>query len=73
MVKISAAPSGMTSAKQSAASAVDPKVVAEGKFLRHAHAGGCKVFSTVMGPEANEVHRTHLHLDLQDRKTTVCE
>ena len=74
VVKISAVrPSGTTSANQSAASGVDPKAVAEGKFLRLAHDGGCKVFSTVMGPEANEVHRTHLHLDLQDRKTTVCE
>ncbi len=73
VVKISAVPSGTTSANQSAASGVDPQAVAEGKFLRRAHAGGCKVLSTVMGPEANEVHRTHLHLDLQDRKTTVCE
>ena len=75
VVKIStaAAPSSATSANQSAASGIDPKAVAEGKFLRLAHDGGCKVFSTVMGPEANEIHRTHLHLDLQDRKTTVCE
>ena len=73
VVKISAVPSGTTSANQSAASGVDPKAVAEGKFLRLAHDGGCKVFSTVMGPEANDVHRTHLHLDLQNRKTTVCE
>ena len=73
VMKISAVPGGTTSANQSAASEVDPKAVAEGKFLRRAHDGGCKVFSTVMGPEANEVHRTHLHLDLQDRKTTVCK
>lgn len=73
VVKISAVPSSTTSATQSAASGVDPKAVAEGKFLRRAHDGGCKVFSTVMGPEANEAHRTHLHLDLQDRKTMVCQ
>jgi len=75
VVKISTAPapSSATNANQSAASGVDPKAVAEGKFLRLAHDGGCKVFSTVMGPEANEVHRTHLHLDLQDRKISVCE
>ena len=73
VVKISAVPSGRTSDNQNAASGVDPQAVAEGKFLRRAHDGGCKVFSTVMGPEANEVHRSHLHLDLQDRKTTVCE
>ncbi len=75
VVKISAATarSSATSADQSAASGVDSKAVAEGKFLRLAHDGACKAFSTVMGPEANDVHRTHLHLDLQDRKTTVCE
>jgi hypothetical protein len=39
----------------------------QAKFLRHVHQGGCEVFSTVLGPEANDVHRTHLHLDLQDR------
>jgi hypothetical protein len=75
VVKISTAlvPSSATSANQSAASGIDPKAVAEGKFLRLAHDGGCKVFSTVIGPEANDVHRTHLHLDLQDRQTSVCE
>ena len=75
VVKVStvAAPSSAPSSDQSVASGVDPKAIAEGKFLRLAHDGGCKVFSTVMGPEANNVHRTHLHLDLQDRKTTVCE
>jgi hypothetical protein len=71
VVKISAVPGAATSANQSAV--LDPKAVAEGKFLRLAHDGGCKIFSTVMGPEANDVHRTHLHLDLQDRKTTVCK
>ncbi|HKS74632.1 MAG TPA: extensin family protein [Terriglobales bacterium] len=43
------------------------------KFLRLVHDGGCSVFSTVLGPEANDVHRTHLHLDMQDRKVLVCE
>jgi hypothetical protein len=45
---------------------------AEAKFLRLAHEGGCKIFSTVLGPEANDPHRTHLHLDLQGRMTSVC-
>ena len=43
------------------------------KFLRLVHDGGCNVFSTVLGPEANDVHRTHLHLDMQDRRALVCE
>jgi hypothetical protein len=37
------------------------------------HDGGCKIFSTVLGPEAKDPHRNHLHLDLQERKTSVCK
>jgi hypothetical protein len=51
----------------------DPLAAPEAKFLRRVHRGACDVFSTVLGPEANEVHRTHLHLDLQDRNAlNVC-
>ena len=36
--------------------------------------GACTIFSTVLGPEVNDVHRTHFHLDLQDRGTVkVCQ
>jgi hypothetical protein len=66
-VKVSAAPASNTAAKVSSTSE------AEAKFLRLAHEGGCKTFSTVLGPEANDAHRTHLHLDLQERKTPVCK
>ena len=48
-------------------------VAADAKFLRLTHDGGCKIFSTVFGPEANDAHRSHFHMDLQDRKTSVCE
>ena len=75
VVKISttSAPGSALATGQSVASTVDPNAAAESKFLRLAHDGGCKIFSTVLGPEANEVHRSHLHLDLQDRKPSVCE
>ena len=66
VVKVSAAPASNTAAGVSSTSA------AEAKFLRLAHEGGCKIFSTVLGPEANDAHRTHLHLDLQERKK-VCK
>jgi Extensin-like protein C-terminus len=66
-VKVSAAPASNTAANVSSTSE------AEAKFLRLAHDGGCKTFSTVLGPEANDAHRTHLHLDLQERKTPVCK
>jgi hypothetical protein len=42
--------------------------------LRRVHRGACDEFTTVLGPEANDVHRTHLHLDLQDRHmVNVCQ
>jgi hypothetical protein len=54
--------------------APDPLSTAQAKFLRRVHQGACETFSTVLGPEANDVHRTHLHLDLQDRNgLTVCQ
>jgi hypothetical protein len=60
-------------ANPSTASAKDSGVSAEARFLRLAHDGGCRIFSTVLGPEANDPHRNHLHLDLQERKTSVCK
>jgi hypothetical protein len=73
VVKVSTSPASNSAAvaSPSPASADDSEVAA--KFLRLAHDGGCKIFSTVLGPEANDAHRTHLHLDLQERKTSVCE
>lgn len=75
VVKVSTAATSnsATAATPSPASADDSSVAAEAKFLRLAHDGGCKIFSTVLGPEANDAHRSHLHMDLQDRKTSVCE
>jgi hypothetical protein len=73
VVKVSTgqASNSATAASPIPASADDS--AAEAKFLRLAHDGGCKIFSTVLGPEANDAHRTHLHLDLQERKTSVCK
>lgn len=36
---------------------------AEGKFLRAIHAAACNYFRVTLGPEANEAHRDHFHLD----------
>ena len=53
---------------------VDPAAAAKAKFLRLVQQKACGIFSTVLGPEANDVHRTHLHLDLQDRNSAnVCK
>ena len=63
-----------TAAPPKAAPLPDPLTLPEAKFLRRVHRGACDEFATVLGPEANDVHRTHLHLDLQDRHAlNVCQ
>lgn len=44
-------------------------------FLHQAHDGACNIFDTVLGPDTNEAHRDHLHLDMKERKRhlTLCE
>ena len=36
----------------------------EAAFLREVHGGSCKIFGTVLGPDANALHGDHFHLDL---------
>ena len=45
------------------------------RFLRAAHRSACKVFNTVLGPEANNAHLNHFHLDMAERiqHTKICE
>lgn len=44
------------------------------QFHRSIHEIACKMFGTVLGPEANEAHRNHFHLDLAERKrSNFCE
>ena len=44
------------------------------RFLRDAHAAACRTFKTVLGPEANNAHRNHFHLDMAERSSgTFCE
>ena len=51
-----------------------PTSTPQSKFLRRIHQAACDWFSTVLGPEANEEHRNHLHLDLQTRdQHKVCK
>lgn len=42
----------------------NPPQSPEAKFLAYAHESACARFTTVLGPEANELHHDHLHLDL---------
>ncbi|HXF52530.1 MAG TPA: extensin family protein [Hyphomicrobiaceae bacterium] len=39
------------------------------RFLRQLHRSACGIFGTVLGPEANEAHRDHFHLDLAQRRS----
>ena len=54
-----------------------PAVNPDGKtdFLRAAHHSACKLFNTVLGPEANNAHLNHFHLDMAERikNTKICE
>ncbi len=43
-------------------------------FLREAHARACKIFGTTLGPEANNAHRNHFHVDMAPRaRSNYCE
>jgi hypothetical protein len=42
-------------------------------FLRKAHDGACEIFGTTLGPEANEAHKNHFHLDMKDRRRPLCD
>ncbi len=43
-------------------------------FLRTIHADACKIFWTVLGPEANHAHRDHFHLDMRKRRyVKICQ
>jgi hypothetical protein len=45
-----------------------PEATNDAKFLRRIHGEACAIFGTVLGPEANDAHRDHLHFDLKERK-----
>ena len=34
-----------------------------GRFLREVHAGACRFWNVVLGPDYNAAHRDHVHLD----------
>jgi hypothetical protein len=44
-------------------------------FLRAAHRSACTLFNTVLGPEANNAHQNHFHVDMAERikNTKICE
>jgi hypothetical protein len=42
-------------------------------FLRQVHDGACEIFGTTLGPEANEAHKNHFHLDMKERRRPLCD
>jgi hypothetical protein len=38
------------------------------EFREHIRQSACKTFTTVLGPGSDEFHKTHIHLDLIERK-----
>ena len=62
-----AMPSDETSPSQSPSDA-------KGEFVKTIHDDACNTFGTVLGPEANEAHRNHFHLDMKARRRSAfCE
>ncbi|KAB2851153.1 MAG: extensin family protein [Hyphomicrobiaceae bacterium] len=64
-------PSALAGPKPPAEPAAE--LTANARFLRRIHAQSCRLFGTVLGPEANEAHRNHLHLDLKARRRGYCQ
>ncbi|MEO8421124.1 MAG: extensin family protein [Hyphomicrobium sp.] len=53
---------------------VTPPTGPRARFLREAHAAACHIFGTTLGPEANEAHRNHFHVDMAERKVKkICD
>ena len=75
-----AAPAQLGGPKQDTAALPDASgatviVSKKGRFLREAHAAACRTFGTTLGPEANESHRNHFHVDMAERKNglKICD
>jgi hypothetical protein len=71
-------------AKESEAKAKTPATAAAEKqaaekqaasaFLHQAHDNACGIFGTVLGPDTNDAHHDHFHLDMKARKgPSLCE
>ena len=44
------------------------------RFLRRIHGSACQIFGTILGPEANDAHRNHFHIDMAERRSgSYCE
>lgn len=71
-VKASEEPKASAAGKAAAGADANlkPATTKEAAFLKRLHEGSCAVFNTVLGPEANEAHRDHFHLDMKVRRSS---
>jgi hypothetical protein len=60
-------PGSAAPAKSATGASTQPNTIGRTQFLRDAHASACRIFGTVLGPEANHEHRNHFHVDMADR------
>ncbi|HWT82414.1 MAG TPA: extensin family protein, partial [Candidatus Methylomirabilis sp.] len=72
--------SAVTAAKAKAVAPPSPPPVAseptpnpKAEFVKHVHDEACHEFGTVLGPEANDAHKNHFHLDMKQRRSGFCQ
>jgi hypothetical protein len=59
---------------EASAPAAQPLSDRKSDFVRKVHDDACKIFGTVLGPEANDAHKDHFHLDMKARRRSAfCE
>jgi hypothetical protein len=67
-------PSALNPATRIPAALATPPDGPRARFLHEAHAAACRIFGTTLGPEANEAHRNHFHVDMAERKIKkICD
>ena len=42
------------------------------EFVVKVHENACSLFGTVLGPQANKAHKDHFHLDVKERRASLC-
>ena len=69
-----AAPLSEVKPSENATPETQSKADARSEFVRVVHDDACHTFGTVLGPEANEAHKNHFHLDMKARRhAAVCQ
>jgi hypothetical protein len=53
--------------------ATEPVPDPKSQFVTFLFEDACRRFGTVLGPNANEAHKNHFHLDMKQRRASFCE